>query len=150
VQFTIAVHIAAPPAVAWSVMSDVERWHEWTASIRRVTLLDSRPLRVGSRALIRQPRFPPALWTVVDLQPGRSFTWRSGFPGMWVFGTHTVEPSVDGTRATLSLRYQGLLGRLFARLTRDITNRYIGMEAAGLKTRSEERAGPPGGPGAGA
>jgi hypothetical protein len=32
------------------------------------------------------------------------------------------------------------IGRLLARMTRDITDRYLGYEAAGLKKRSEERA----------
>ena len=31
------------------------------------------------------------------------------------------------------------IGRLLARMTSNITNRYLGMEAAGLKKRSEER-----------
>jgi hypothetical protein len=37
----------------------------------------------------------------------------------------------------LSLRYEGLLGGLLARMTRGITNRYLAMEANGLKKRSE-------------
>jgi hypothetical protein len=51
-----------------------------------------------------------------------------------------VEATATGTRARLSLRFDGVLGGLMARLTRGITNRYLEMEAAGLKKRSEERA----------
>lgn len=36
--------------------------------------------------------------------------------------------------------YEGAAGRLLARLTRGITNRYLGYEAAGRKKRSEELA----------
>ena len=138
-QFAIRVDIAAPPSVVWFVMSDAERWHEWTASVRSIKLLDGYPLHVGSRAIIRQPRFPPALWKVTAIEPGCSFTWKSGMPGMWVFATHSVEPTSVGARATLSLQYHGVFGRLLARLTRDITNRYLAMEAAGLKARSEAK-----------
>jgi hypothetical protein len=100
-------------------------------------LLDEGPLAIGSRALIRQPKFPPAMWKVVEIDPGRRFVWRSGFPGMWVYGHHSVEPIAGGARATLRLHYEGLLGALMARLTRGITERYLGYEAAGLKRRSE-------------
>jgi len=111
---------------------------EWTASVTSVRRLDKGPLRIGSRALIRQPRFPPAVWTVTTLEPGRRFVWKSGMPGMWVYGDHSVEAIPSGTRATLKLSYDGLLARLMGRLTRGITNRYLDMEASGLKRRSEE------------
>jgi hypothetical protein len=139
-DFEISVDIAAPPDVVWAVMSDTERWHEWTPSVRSIRLLDKGPLRVGSRAVIRQPRFPAALWKVTALEPGRSFTWRTGAPGMWVYGRHSVSPAERGSRANLHLHYEGAVGWLLARLTRNITNRYLGFEASGLKKRSEERA----------
>jgi uncharacterized protein YndB with AHSA1/START domain len=140
-DFHISVDIAAPPETVWSVIVDAERWHEWTRSVRSIRLLDKGPLTIGSRALIRQPRFPPAVWQVTALEPGRSFTWRSGAPGLHVHARHSVEPITSGTRATLTLRYEGLPGRLLARVTRAITNRYLEYEAAGLKKRAESLAG---------
>jgi hypothetical protein len=139
VEFLISVEIAAPPEIVWPIMEDAERWHEWTPSVRSIRLLD-KPLRAGSRAIIRQPRFPPALWTVTALEPGRSFTWKSGLPGMWVHAHHSVEPVAGGTRATLRLHYEGALARLMGRLTRGITKRYLDYEASGLKARSEAAA----------
>jgi hypothetical protein len=79
------------------------------------------------------------MWKVTELEPGRSFTWKTGSPGMRVYGRHSVALAPGGSRANLHLHYEGMLGRLLARLTRDITNRYLGFEAAGLKKRSEER-----------
>ena len=52
-DFDISVDIAAQPDVVWAVISDTERWHEWTESVRGIRLLDKGPLRVGSR---RPPR----------------------------------------------------------------------------------------------
>lgn len=118
-------------------MSDVARWHEWTASVTSVKRLENGPLAVGSRAVIRQPRFPPARWQVTALEPGRTFTWVSTAPGMRVIARHAVEPAGEGSRATLSLSMEGPLGGLWARLTRRITERYLDLEAAGLKARSE-------------
>lgn len=118
-------------------MADTERWHEWTPSITSIKRLDSGPFTVGSRALIRQPKFPPALWTVTAIDRGRSFTWTNRAPGLRVIGHHSVDAIGSGSTATLSLRYEGLLGGLLARMTRGITNRYLAMEANGLKNRSE-------------
>lgn len=137
--FAIAIDIAAPPITVWEVMADVERWHEWTPSVTSVRLLGGGSLGVGSRALIRQPRFPPAVWTVRTLDPGQRFVWESGAPLMRVFAHHAVQPAPGGARAELRLRYEGAIGRLLARLTSGITNRYLAFEAEGLKRRSEER-----------
>ena len=139
-EYQVSADIDAPPDVVWTVMSDGERWHEWTESVTSVRRLDKGPLRIGSRALIRQPRFPPAVWTVTTLEPGHRFVWKSGMPGMWVYADHAVERIATGTRATLRLTYDGMLARLMGRMTRDITNRYLNLEAAGLKKRSEENA----------
>jgi hypothetical protein len=135
---SVTVDIAAPPERVWTVISAVEQWHEWTPSITRVRLLGKRPLAVGSRAFIRQPRLPPALWTVTDIVPGRSFTWVSVAPGLRVSGYHGVEPTQSGSRATLAIDIQGLLGGLWARLSKGITERYLAYEAAGLRARSED------------
>jgi uncharacterized membrane protein len=137
----ISIDIAAPPEVVWAVMTDAEGWPEWTASVTSVRLLDGSELRMGSRALIRQPKFPPAVWRVTALEPGRRFTWKSGAPLMWVFAHHSIHPAQAGSRVTLRLDYEGVVGRLLGRLTRDITNRYLAMEANGLKARSEEDYG---------
>jgi hypothetical protein len=58
---------------------------------------------------------------------------------MKVVAKHSVEPMGVGTRATLSLRFEGMLGGWFGKRTKDINNRYLAMEAAGLKSRSEAR-----------
>ena len=139
-RFSITTEIAAPAERVWQVMSDVDRWHEWTPSIISIRRLAGAPLAVGTRAVVRQPRFPPALWKVTALEPGRSFTWASVAPGLHVVGHHAVEPAPGGSRATLSLELRGVLGGVFGRLTRAITERYIAYEAAGLKARSENPA----------
>lgn len=137
--FERAIDIAAPPERVWQVMADVERWHEWTPSVTRVTLF-GRPLAIGSRALIRQPKFPPAWWKVSDVTAGREFTWVSWAPGLRVVARHGVEPAAAGTRATLRLDYGGAFGPWFARTTRGIVEQYLDFEAAGLEARSLDPA----------
>ncbi len=135
--YTITIEIAATPDAVWPVMADVERWHEWTASITSVTRLTEGPFAVGSRARIRQPRLPPAEWTVTELQAGRGFTWVSTGPLLRVTGRHWIEARGSASLVTLSVTYEGLLGRLVGRMTGELNTRYIGLEAEGLKRRCE-------------
>src|SRR4029078_8194520 len=101
-----------------------------------VKRLDDAPFAVGTKVLIRQPKLPPAKWTVTAIEPDRTFTWVSTAPGFKAVGEHSVKPTPTGSRATLSLQLHGLLGEAFGRFTKDITERYVAFEAHGLKARS--------------
>jgi uncharacterized membrane protein len=139
-DFSIAIDIEASPHEVWAVMSDVERWHEWTTSITRVVRLDAGPFSVGSRSRVRQPGLPPAVWQVTEVQADTGFTWVSRGPGLRVAGRHWITPRPTGSRATLALHYGGALGSLLARLLRSMNDRFLQLEATGLKRRSEELA----------
>ncbi len=129
--------VAAPPERVFAIMTDIERWPEWTSSVTGIEQLEPGPLKVGTRAKIRQPKLLPAIWKVTAIEPGRGFTWINTGPGVRVAGNHFVEPIEGGTRVTLSLQFGGFLGPLVARLTAELNNRYLKIEAAGLKRRSE-------------
>ena len=60
-EFTTSIDIDAPPERVWQVMTDTDRWNEWTASVDSVKRLGDAPFAVGSKVLIRQPKLPPAL-----------------------------------------------------------------------------------------
>ena len=136
-RFSISIDINAPAEHVYEVMTDIDRWHEWTPSITSITRLDGNGFDIGMRAMIRQPRFPVAIWTVSRVEPGRRFEWVNRAPGLRVTGHHSVEPAGNGSRATLALSYEGIFGSLLARITESITKRYIAMEASGLKARCE-------------
>ena len=135
--FGIGVTITVPPNHVWAIMSDVEHWHLWTPSVRRIRRLDKGLLRVGSKALVFQPKLPPALWRVTAIEHERSFTWVSRGPGVSVTGYHGIDPIPEGSKVTLSIRYSGLLAPILSRLTAKLTDQYLGLEAAGLKKLSE-------------
>lgn len=135
-NFSVEIDIAAPADRVHAVMVDVERWPAWTASVRSLILLTPGPLTLGSQVRILQPRLPPATWTVTELS-SRSFTWESLAPGLRVIARHSVTATPHGTRARLSLRYLGPVGGVIALLIRGVTERYLAMEAGGLKAESE-------------
>jgi uncharacterized protein YndB with AHSA1/START domain len=142
-SLSVTTTIQAAPEVVWEVMSDVERWPEWTPTVTRIQRLDRGPLAVGSRVHVRQPKLPPATWRISELQPGLSFTWVTRSPGVRVIASHRVEARPGGSQATLSIAFDGLLGPLVGRWARALSERYLQLEAAGLKRRSEEPHTPP-------
>lgn len=137
-EFSTTIDIAAPPERVWEVMRDVERWHEWTPSISSIRRLDGKRFGLGSRVLIRQPKLPPNYSTVTEFEPSEGFTWVSRSPGVRATARHVIVPSGAGSRVTLSVHFGGLLGWFVARMVRGLTERYLAMEAEGLKNRSEE------------
>jgi uncharacterized membrane protein len=139
-EFSITIEIRAPPKLVWLVITDVARWPDWTASVARMKLLTTGPLRIGSRVRIHQPQLPPASWRVTDLDSGKHFTWVSVAPGVRVPAQHAVEATTNGCSVTLSVNYKGFLGRLLAHWTRNLNDRYLAMEANGLKACCERRA----------
>ena len=52
---SIEIDIDAPADRVWGVLSDARAWPTWTPSVTSVEVLDDGPLRVGSRARIKQP-----------------------------------------------------------------------------------------------
>jgi uncharacterized protein YndB with AHSA1/START domain len=136
-SFQIAVDIRAPVERVFAVMLDVERWSEWTASIRGIERLDSGPFAVGSRVRIRQPRVRTAIWTVTGLQPPHSFTWTTKSLGVSATGVHSVWPAPAGSCAELRLAFEGPLAGLIARVGRRLVEHYLALESQGLKARSE-------------
>lgn len=137
-QASVTVDIDAAPERVWAVMTNVEAWPQWTASVTEAKRLDTGRFDVGSRVRIKQPKLPPAVWTLDEVVSGESFTWVTGLPGFRSIAQHRVERTPTGSRVTLAIEQRGVIGEIFARLTAGLTERYLNLEAAGLKRRSEE------------
>jgi uncharacterized membrane protein len=142
-RFQATLDVAATAQHVFDVWSDVEHWPDWTRSVTSVQRLDEGPLRVGSRATVRQPRLPTAVWEVTELVPGETFTWVARGLGIVTTGRHSVAPT-DGAgivTVTATLEQEGPLGAVVGLLTRGLTERYLQMEAQGLKAHCEAAAG---------
>lgn len=141
VLFRSTAYVEASPAAVFEVYADVEGWPGWTSSVTEVRRLDTGPLRVGSRARVRQPRLPVGDWTVIDVTPGRAFTWERRGPGLRTVGRHLLEPKNSGCLVVAELEHLGLAARLTGALTRSLTDRYLQLETAGLKSHCEKITG---------
>lgn len=123
VTITATTEIEASPERVWQVLTDTTAYPRWNPFVRR---LDGA-LEVGRRIEVDlQPgeRKPQTMRpTIVDVQPGRSFTWLGhvGVPGL-LDGRHSfaVEPAGAGARLIQHEVLSGALTPVFrSMLTRD-------------------------------
>lgn len=135
--FTERIVVQAPVERAWAVLSDLERWPEWTASMRSVRTLGDGAPGVGARYRVEQPKLQPAEFTITDWRPPQSFTWRMGTAALSAVAAHTLRPAPGGCELELRLEYSGPLAWLVALLAGKLTREYMRLEAEGLKRRSE-------------
>jgi uncharacterized protein YndB with AHSA1/START domain len=137
-QHEISIDIEAPRERVWQVLSDVEHWPEWTASMGRVRYVSGDQLVPGSRVGIEQPRLPALIWEVDEVRPREFFAWTTRSSGLTTLASHRLqEVPTGGVRATLRIEQRGAVGWLVGLLTARITRRYLRMEAEGLKRRCE-------------
>jgi hypothetical protein len=132
-----AIDINAPIAHVWATTLDIERWPEWTSTVTRAKLHGSGVLALGTRVTIFQPKLLPAMWKVIAFEPERMVTLRTGFPGLRVIAHHQLAPRGVGCTLTLSLRFEGWLGKWLGTRTREMNLRYLQIEADGIKRRCE-------------
>jgi len=136
-EYHVTTTVDAPPEQVWRLFVDLERWPEMTKSQREVRRVDSGPLRVGSEAIVKQPRLPRARWRVTELEPGRSFTWETANGGVTTAGSHIVEANGQGSKITLTLRLHGPFARLVSAFMGRLSRRYLSMEMEGFRRTAE-------------
>ena len=132
-----SVTIAAAPERVWRLLVDVEGWPSRIPTVDLVERLDAGPLAVGSRTRLRLPRLPEGVWTVTELDEGRSFTWESASPGVKVVAGHVVEPHAGGSRLTLAITVSGPMAPVGWLMTRSLSKRYVETEAASIKAAAQ-------------
>jgi uncharacterized protein YndB with AHSA1/START domain len=137
---SVVIDIAAPPERVWQAVADVEDWPRWTASMSNIKRLDDGPLRVGSRARIKQPGYPVLVWEVTELDEGTSFTWVAHTPGLDAIAAHLVSATADGSRLTLSVTWTGVFGGLAGALAGKRTRKSLTLDANGHKACAEAAA----------
>ncbi len=136
-DFTADRIINASSDAIWQVLADLARWPAWTASMDKVEVVGGSAPGVGARVFIAQPKLPPNTWTITEWKPGAGFTWEMTTPGVRCVAMHEVVPHPNGCRLILRLDMTGWLGNLLGRFGASLTERYMAMEADGLKARAE-------------
>ena len=137
-HYEASIDIAAPQERVWAVLTAVERWPKWTASVEKAQVLNHPPFGLGSRVRLAQPKLSEAVWEVTRYDPTSYFEWRSKTAGVTTVAGHRVDVTgMNLSRVTLSIDQRGLLAPIVGLLYRGLIRRYLAMETQGLKRESE-------------
>ena len=137
-RFEKSIEIDAPQQRVWEVISALEAWPQRIETVDTVELLTPAPITKGSRVRLKQPKLPEGTWDVTVWDAPSYFEWAQKMTGATSVAGHRVEALGDGrARLTLTLDMRGLLIPIVALFYKDLTNRYMDLEAEGMKRAAE-------------
>lgn len=137
-RFEESIDIDAGKERVWEVLSDLEAWPRRIETVDIVEVVTPGPVSKGSQVRLKQPKLPEGTWDITVWDPPTFFEWRQKSGGITNVAGHHVEPLEDGrSRLTLSLDMRGPLIPVVGLFYRDLTNRYMALEAEGMKRAAE-------------
>ena len=137
-RFQQVIDIDAAQQRVWDVLSDLEEWPRRIETVDVVEVLTPPPIAVGSRVRLKQPKLPEGSWEVTVWEGPSFFEFRQVSGGVTSVAGHRVEALESGrSRLTLTLEMRGLLVPVVALFYKGLTNRYMTIEAQGVKRAAE-------------
>ena len=137
-RFEKSIEIDAPPQRVWTVLTDLEGWPKRIETVDAVELLTPAPIGKGSQVRLKQPKLPEGTWNVTTWDAPSFFEWTQKEGGITNVAGHRIEALGESrARLTLTLDMRGLLVPIFGRIYSDLTNRYMTLEAEGMKRAAE-------------
>jgi uncharacterized membrane protein len=137
-RFEQSIDIDAPQQRVWDVLTDLEAWPQRIETVDTVELITPAPLGKGSRVRLKQPKLPEGIWEITVWNAPSFFEYRQQSGGVTSVAGHRVEALEDGrSRLSLELEMRGLLVPIVAVFFKGLTNRYMTLEAQGMKRAAE-------------
>ena len=137
-RFEKSIDIDASQQRVWDVLSQIEAWPQRIETVDNVEQLTPAPVTKGSQFRLRQPRLPEGTWEITVWEAPSYFEWIQKTTGATSVAGHRVETLPDGrSRLTLTLDMRGFLIPIVAVFYRKLTNRYMDLEAEGMKRAAE-------------
>lgn len=143
-RFEKSIEVDAPPQRLWDVLTDIDAWPQHMETVESVELLTPAPMTMSSRVRLKQPKLGEGTWLVTAWEPPSFFEWTQKQTGATSVAGHRVDSVGEGrSRLTLTLELRGFLIPVFGRLYKDLTNRYMTLEAEGMKRAAESHGATP-------
>ena len=137
-RFEKSIDIDAPQQRVWDVLSAIEAWPQRIETVDTVELLTPAPISKGSRVRLKQPKLPEGIWDITVWDAPTYFEWTQKMTGATSVAGHRVEALGEGrARLTLTLDMRGFLIPIVAVFYKGLTNRYLNLEAEGMKRAAE-------------
>ena len=137
-HFEKSIDIDASQQRVWDVLSDLEAWPQRIETVETVELLTPAPMTKGSRVRLKQPKLPEGTWDITAWDAPSYFEWTQKTGGIASVAGHRVEALGEGrARLTLTLDMGGFLIPVIALFYKGLTNRYMNLEAEGMKRAAE-------------
>ena len=136
-HFEKSIEIDASQQRVWDVLSDLEAWPQRIETVDTVEPLMPAPMTKGSRVRLRQPKLPEGTWDITVWDAPSYFEWTQKTSGITSVAGHRVEALGEvRARLTLTLDMRGFLIPV-ALFYKGLTNRYMNLEAEGMKRAVE-------------
>jgi uncharacterized membrane protein len=136
-HFEKSIDIDAPQQRVWDVLCALEAWPQRIETVETVEPLTQSPLAKGSRVRLKQPKLPEGVWEITVWDAPSYFEWTQKTSGITSVAGHRVEALGEGrARLTLTLDMRGFLIPI-AMFYKGLTNRYMNLEAEGMKRAAE-------------
>jgi Polyketide cyclase / dehydrase and lipid transport len=137
-RFEQSIDIDSPQQRVWDMLCDLESWPQRIETVDVVELLTSAPVAEGSRVRLKQPKLPEGTWEITVWDAPSYFEFRQRSGGVTSVAGHRVEALEENrSRLTLTLDMRGLLVPVVALFYKGLTNRYMAIEAQGMKRAAE-------------
>ena len=137
-HFEKSIEVDAPQRRVWDVLSDLEAWPQRIETVEVVELLTPAPIAKGSRVQLKQPKLPEGTWDITVWDAPAYFEWTQKSGGITSVAGHRVDALGEGrARLTLTLDMRGFLIPVMALFYKGLTNRYMNLEAEGMKRAAE-------------
>jgi hypothetical protein len=136
---TATIHIDAPPATVWQVLTDLPAYPQWnplfpeaTGQIAEGARLTLKTVQAGGRTMTVKPK-------ILAVRPEAELRWSAGIPGL-IGGEHafTLAPTDTGTELVQSETFRGILVPLSGKTLAAAQTSYETLNKA-LKARIEFR-----------
>ena len=137
-HFEKTIEIDAPQQRVWDVLSDLEAWPRRIETVDVVELLTPAPITKGSQVRLKQPKLSEGIWDITVWDAPSYFEWTQKTGGITSVAGHRVEALGEGrARLTLTLDMRGFLIPVIALFYKGLTDRYMNLEAEGMKRAAE-------------
>ncbi len=137
------IEIAAPPAKVWSILTDIEKWQDWSPTINAsqgeasvdstltITMMSKEAGKDG-------PKYNPK---IIQLDEPKYFHWRAHMMAGFIFTNDKIielEETESGTKVIHSETFKGLMAALMKSQMEKGVPPMLNMMNDGLKETAEK------------